>query len=310
MSCDNQDSINSLFNNLTRDYTSNFPNIDWDDVAFQIPPELLKAITKETTSVEISDVTIKKFDGTGSFDVLMSSISNHLREEFRANRITGSEYSKVWVGGLETAIQQAIGFALNKDDATWKGINAQLQAITAMANLKLIQAQISAMKQDEALKKAQYGLTKAQILSQEIQQCLLKEQIETERANTLDVRTDGVTPITGSIGKQKDLLTQQTISQEVQQSLMREQIETERSNTLDFRSDNVTPITGSVGKQKDLYAQQIVAYQRDSELKAAKVWADAWAVIETITKSDILPDTFKNPSVQSVMESLRSKAGI
>lgn len=263
MSCDNQDSINSLFNNLTKDYTSNFPNIDWDDVAFQIPPELLKAITKEATSVEISDVTIKKFDGTGSFDVLMSSISNHLREEFRANRITGSEYSKVWVGGLETAIQQAIAFTLNKDEATWKGITAQLQAITAMANLKLIQAQISAMKQDEALKKAQYGLTKAQILSQEIQQCLLREQIETERANTLD-----------------------------------------------FRSDGVTPVTGSVGKQKDLYSQQIVSYQRDSELKAAKVWADAWAVIETITESDILPDTFKNPSVESVMESLRAKAGI
>lgn len=37
----------------------------------------------------------------------------------------------------------------------------------------------------------------------------LQEQTESNRAKTLDTRTDGVTPIAGAIGKQKDLQTQQ-----------------------------------------------------------------------------------------------------
>ena len=263
MSCDNQASINSLFNNLTNDYTSNFPNIDWNDDAFKIPPELLEAIQKETPKVGISELTVKRFDGTGNFDVIMASISSHIREEFRANRITGSDYARVWLSSLETGLTQAVQFTLSKDEAAWKAIAAQLQAITAMANLKLIQAQIAAMKQDEALKKAQYGLTKAQILSQEIQQCLLNEQIETERANTLDVRSDGV-----------------------------------------------TPISGSVGKQKDLYSQQITSYQRKSEMDVAKVWFDAWATHYTITESDTIPNSFTNPSVDTMMNTLKTKAGM
>lgn len=36
-----------------------------------------------------------------------------------------------------------------------------------------------------------------------------KEQLETQRAQTLDTRSDGVTPVSGTLGKQKDVQTQQ-----------------------------------------------------------------------------------------------------
>ena len=35
------------------------------------------------------------------------------------------------------------------------------------------------------------------------------EQRESERAKTLDTRIDGVTPVSGTVGKQKELYTQQ-----------------------------------------------------------------------------------------------------
>lgn len=41
---------------------------------------------------------------------------------------------------------------------------------------------------------------------------LVQEQTETQRAQTLDTRVDGVTPVTGTLGKQKDLHNQQIIS--------------------------------------------------------------------------------------------------
>jgi hypothetical protein len=39
-----------------------------------------------------------------------------------------------------------------------------------------------------------------------------QEQHETQRAQTLDTRSDGVTPVTGTLGKQKDLHTRQILS--------------------------------------------------------------------------------------------------
>ena len=44
------------------------------------------------------------------------------------------------------------------------------------------------------------------------QRASIQEQTEAHRAKTLDTRSDGVTPITGAIGKQKDLHTQQVKS--------------------------------------------------------------------------------------------------
>ena len=44
------------------------------------------------------------------------------------------------------------------------------------------------------------------------QRNLLSEQMEAARAQTLDVRSDGTTPVVGSVGKQKDLYAQQITS--------------------------------------------------------------------------------------------------
>lgn len=44
------------------------------------------------------------------------------------------------------------------------------------------------------------------------QKSLISEKFETERAQTLDLRSDGITTIVGSVGKQKDLYSQQITS--------------------------------------------------------------------------------------------------
>lgn len=41
------------------------------------------------------------------------------------------------------------------------------------------------------------------------QELMVKEQAEAQRGQTMDIRSDGITPISGSIAKQKDLYTQQ-----------------------------------------------------------------------------------------------------
>lgn len=48
---------------------------------------------------------------------------------------------------------------------------------------------------------------------------LVKEQHESQRAQTMDLRSDGVTPVTGTLGKQKDLHTQQIKSYQLDAQL-------------------------------------------------------------------------------------------
>ena len=50
--------------------------------------------------------------GTGVVDVLMNTIKLHLDEEYQENRIIGPEFSQVFLGSLQTIIQQSIVFVL------------------------------------------------------------------------------------------------------------------------------------------------------------------------------------------------------
>ena len=78
----------------------------------------------------------------------------------------------------------------------------------------------------------------------------------------------------------------------VQKLSLQEQAEAQRGQTMDTRSDGITPIAGSIGKQNNLYAQQIVSYQKDSQLKAAKVFSDVWITCRSIEEGFPLPKQF------------------
>lgn len=94
-----------------------------------------------------------------------------------------------------------------------------------------------------------------------------------------------------------------------QSNLLQEQIESQRAQTSDTRTDGAT-VTGSVGVQKDLYRQQIDSYQRDSELKAARLFSDAWITQKTIDEGITPPGAFSNASVDAVLSTIRSKNGL
>lgn len=126
---------------------------------------------------------------------------------------------------------------------------------------------------------------------------LAKEQWETQRAQTLNTRTDGLTMVSGLIGKQKDSITADIATKQfnidfvlpVQLDLVKEQREAERSKTLNTRTDGQT-VVGSVGKQKDLYTQQIDSFIKDAKYKTAKMYLDNWITQKTLDEN-ITPAT-------------------
>lgn len=102
------------------------------------------------------------------------------------------------------------------------------------------------------------------------------------------------------------LIRQQAINAEAQKALIIEQTEVQRAQTMETRLDGTTPVNGAIGKQKALYTQQIASYIRDSELKAAKIFADAWITQKTLDEGLVAPTNFTNATVDIVLTKIRT----
>lgn len=90
-----------------------------------------------------------------------------------------------------------------------------------------------------------------------------------------------------------------------QETLIKEQAEAQRAATHDTRLDG-DPVRGSVGKQKDLYTQQIESYKRDAEIKAAKLFTDAWITQKTIDELTPAPGSFRMDSYNAILRNIKA----
>lgn len=52
--------------------------------------------------------------GTGIFDDLMETITAHLDAQYKLGRITGTDYATVYLGALQSTIQQAVSYVLGQ----------------------------------------------------------------------------------------------------------------------------------------------------------------------------------------------------
>jgi hypothetical protein len=234
---------------------------------------------------------------------------------------------------------------------------AEIQATEALIRLEQTKLEAANTNFQLNLTAAQYALTKTQIASEEanhdriyaeakIQQFqrdylqpvelaqakhvlykrqpletkLVSEKVETERANTLDTRIDGLTPVSGVLGLQKSNLEKDIAIKDFnivnqlpkqlellneQVSLTAEQKESERAKTLDIRTDNQA-VVGSIGKQKDLYSQQIDSFIKDAQHKTAKMYLDGFITQKTLDEGLSAPDELTQTNINDVLSGVRS----
>ena len=57
-------------------------------------------------------VTNNVVTGSGAFDDLMEAVNIHLDAQFNLGRITGSDYATVYLGAMQSALQQSVAFVL------------------------------------------------------------------------------------------------------------------------------------------------------------------------------------------------------
>lgn len=432
------DMANSLFTALTSEVS--IPTVpNFNDPQFTITPDTTSDLYSDIQGATLEELTTNSLEGTGAFDVMMSAMDKHFEREFEKGRITANQYADAYASVTREVLSNATTFVLNKDQARWQAITAQMQAriaeieatkalvdlekakidaTTAQFQMNLVAAQYALTKMQTATEEAQHDLatvnvSKAeyernhilpaelalrhyertevqpsqvainkvqaerilpaqaaiaefenhklqpvQLALQEIQRDrvaptqasieefklndlmpiekaqqqhilnirmpaetdLIEEQIETQRANTMDTRSDGLTPVTGTVGLQKrnlsvdadikdynlanqlprqvDLLGKQIV-------LTEEQGEAERAKTLDTRSDGST-VEGSVGKQKDLYDQQIDSFIKDAQHKVAKMYLDVWITQKTLDEGTNVPTEITNPNIGAVIQNTRN----
>jgi len=280
MACNAEIEANRLLLALTQGDDFTVPNINMDGSEWDIPGGAGSPIFDKLTPITTESLTSREPNGSGVFDALMESASKHLLVEFKANRITGGEYTKAYTATIEACMGNAVQFLLGKDNAFYQAALAQIQAVTGRVGI--------------ATAKAQFALTRIQALTAKSEYALTKMKLATESETYCAALFN-----TGSLlPQQLQLMIQQVATQ-------REQTESVRAQTLDAREDGQV-VKGSIGKQKELYDQQITSYMRDAELKAAKLYTDAWTVQKTIDEGVLPPDEFNNASINTVLKTIKT----
>lgn len=339
MNCGLDTSANELMEALTSDVDIKIPDINLSDPIYNFPGDSNSELYKTTTTVNNRSITSAATEDDGTFDALMAGVAAHLDKQYKMNRITGDDYSKVYLALTQTAMSNAVQFVLQKDVTKWAALNAQLGAITARVMLETEKAKLATIHIQALDSKTKYAQAKTQLAISSVEHCsaqyrysnlLPKEDMTAQKqidGLEIDNRTKSFN-LTALLPTQqqgleldnsaKDYRLKNTLPVEyrtavfnltemlpVQMDLVKEQKEVQVAQTLDVRTDG-QPIVGTLGKQKDLYTQQIESYKRSAETNAAKMFLDSWITQKTLDEGLTPPEALTNPSVNNVLNTIIS----
>lgn len=157
--------------------SAQFPEIDFDlnADAFQLPSTVGGFLNEPPTPLSIEELTDTNVDGSGTFDIIMTSLASHLYEEHDTGRITGREYAEAYTQIVSTALQSAIQFTLAKDQTAYQNTLVQMQAraaevdaIAARSRLLEQQSRTVSAKAEALTAQANYTLTKMKLATEAI----------------------------------------------------------------------------------------------------------------------------------------------
>ena len=209
-------------------------------------------ITQPLPAPNIEELTTGSVDGTGVFDVLMQSTKAHLMEEYEAGRISGAEYTTVYLGALSAVLQQSVAYLLSHQQK--EKVIAEIGLIRQQTVTELTQTDdtipvglgFNGSTAVEGLVKSKKDLEAKQIEIADTQAALTGQQIITELAKTDDTISseamayalNGTSAIEGITASQKAQIVAEV-------ALTNQKTITELAQT-----DDITCSTGIIGSQK------------------------------------------------------------
>lgn len=302
------------------DFSITLPDFSSDD--FKIPEiDPTSPIFAQIERIGNEDLTVgdASLTGSGTFDLLMRGFKAHLKAEYESGRITGQEYTKAYIACTESAMSTGAQFLVTRDSTFWAAVTAQLQAqraqvevVTARVQLESEKTRLQVLRLEALNQQVGYALNKLRLATENVQYDAAAYNLASilpQQYALLLKQVAGQEATNANLGKQGVLLDDEHALQPKKTLLLQEQIEAQRAQTLDTRTDGV-PVTGSVGKQKELYDQQITSYQRDAEIKAGKIFSDAWTVMKTIDEGLDPPTGFANANLDDILTTIKTNNGL
>lgn len=272
--------------------------------------------------ITIADLTtVDKKDGTGTFDVLMRAVKEHMADEYTQGRIQGAEYSTVYLGALQQTMQQSIAFLLQKDKQSYELQLLQLQAemlelskLEMQSKIDLLAAQTAKVQQDTALGVLQECNVEAECLQIKAATCkldaefdLIIQQVPKVLAETQLVASQQakVEVDTSKSNEEIEVLkgTQNKIGSEIE--LLAQKFFTERAQT----NDEFTTVGSVVGAQTKLYQQQTEGFKRNAEQKAADIMIQTWntrRMTDDAVAADASTNQLDDSSIGTFVSALKS----
>lgn len=247
-------------------------------------------------ALTIADLTTASVAGGGIFDVLMRSVKAHLDEEFKKGAIKGPEYSAVYLGSLNLAMQTGLSFLLQQQ-------KTGLEISLLEKQLELAAVQVDKAEIELAMLTASQAKIPAEIAQLEAQTLLIGQQrtnlvsenlgIVAKTALTnqqaLNALTEDLvlTAQKCKLQAEFDLTEATKLKTNGEIALLAQKTLTERAQVLALGVD----ADSVVGRQKALYVAQTSGFTRDAEQKAAKLLVDTWNVRRTTDEGTVADGT-------------------
>jgi hypothetical protein len=197
-------------------------------------------------AVNIDDLTQGIVNGTGVFDVLQKAVKAHLDQEFTSGRITGVNYSTVYLGALTAVMQTAVQYKVEEERIAIANAELALQQAESIQRTALLVEEV-------LLKKEQVKIAKEELLL---------------KAKELQIAD-----------KELELRAQALLKTAEEIKLLAAKVNTEDAQTKDTVAGSA--VTGVVGKQKILFDKQAEAFTNDYVHKMVKLQLDSFAVYKS-----------------------------
>lgn len=226
--------------------------------------------------IQIADLTEGYVSGNGLFDILMRTVKAHLDEEFKNNRIKGSEFSTVYLGALTTVMEQASQFLLSREKANLEQELLAQQVLLAEAELAKANAQIQLVQQQVLNAQAELAIIQANASKVDAEVLLLGAQKLKVEQDTSNAVIEGANLVKQGclLDAQYDLTLENKLKTAAESTLLAQKLVTERAQTVSSGVDD----NSIVGRQRLLYKAQADGFKRDAEQKASRIMTEAWQV--------------------------------
>lgn len=251
----------------------------------------------EVKEVVIDDLTEVKLDGAGVFDTLMRTMKSHLDREFQQHRITGPEYSTVYLGSVQAVLQTSLEFLTQRQKIALEAELLNQQVILAQAEVMKAEAAVRLAEKQVELAELELQIQAKNLLKIPAEIAHIEAQTALVEANTTKVPAEKaqIEAQTQLIGQQHinaqtenlvlqaqkckldaefDLINQNVLKAGAEVTLLNQKTMTERAQTTSMGVDE----NSVIGRQKNLYLAQTEGFKRDAEQKVAKILVDSWGI--------------------------------